>query len=417
MIIGNSGAGLEDLTVNIQSEGDRTHVDIGGLKYELKVPFSRAEVEKALDATSPNHSSTQSLPSLGSTLFSTLFSADLGRTLWQRMAEAESLDRGLRLRILSNSERVQHLPWELMFDPSRGDFMALSGRIALVRTRPEKYEQPKPLARLRILAAEADTTGGAMRTDEDVETLAQLAGMSGLVDLTILRGATQETLEQALGKDRFDVFHFAGSGEVQPFVSKRGGLRQTLRLIGPTSSEAQLDRHDLGKMLQRAGVRLAVLNACHSDWIARSVARYVHAVIGLREDAQVESCLLLCRSLYQSLLLQRMPLDLAVTAARQAMNLGARPGIADWCKLIFYLQQKDGTLLAPADSARPAAASLSAPPKSKEYAKLARLLDVHEANLDALTKGTGVGALNPPSELVTSLQEKIDEIKRQLGEA
>jgi hypothetical protein len=360
------------------------------------------------------------LPSLGSTLFSTLFSGPLGRALWQRMAEVERLDRGLRLRILSNSERTQHLPWELMFDPSRSDFMALSGRIALVRTRPEGYEReksPKPLARLRILAAEADTTGGSMRTNEDIETLEQLASMSGLVDLTILRGATQEALEQALEENRFDVFHFAGSGEVLPFVSRKGGVRQALRLIGPTSSEALLNRQELGKMLQRAGVRFAVLNACRSDWIARSVARYIPAVIGLREDAEIESCLLLCRSLYQSLLLQRMPLDLAVTAARQAMNLGARPGIADWCKLIFYLQQKDGTFLAPAGSARTAAASPPTPPKNKEYAKLARLLDVHEANLDALTKGTGVGAINAPNELVTSLQEKIDEIKRQLGEA
>ena len=421
MVIGySSGTGVDELTVEIQGRSDRAYVNVDDQEFELKVPFSRTEVESALDATSPNHVSTQGLPSLGSTLFSTLFSGPLGRELWRRMAEVERLDRGLRLRILSNSERTQHLPWELMFDPSRSDFMALSGRIALVRTRPEGYlrgESPKPLARLRILAAEADPTGGTMNTGEDIETLRALASTSGLVELKVLHGTTPEALEQALAENKFDVFHFAGSGEVLPYVSKRGGVRQALRLIGATSSEALVDRQDLGKMLQRAGVRFAVLNACRSDWIARSVARYVPAVIGLREDAQVESCLLLCRSLYQSLLLQRMPLDLAVTAARQAMNLGARPGIADWCKLIFYLQQNDGTFLAPAESARPTATSLSVPPKNKEYAKLARLLDVHEANLDALTKGTGLGAASVSNEVVISLQEKIDEIKRQLGEA
>src|SRR5829696_9295243 len=139
MNIGKSGAGVDEFTVDIQSRDDRTYVKAEDQSYEFEVPFSRDEVEKALDAASPNHVSTQSLPSLGSTLFSTLFSADLGRALWQRMAEVERLDRGLRLRILSNSERTQHLPWELMFDPSRSDFMALSGRIALVRTRPEGY--------------------------------------------------------------------------------------------------------------------------------------------------------------------------------------------------------------------------------------------------------------------------------------
>ncbi len=425
MNIGRSGAGIDELTVDIQSQGDRTFVKVEDQSLEFEVPFSREEVENALAAASPNHASAQGLPSLGSTLFSTLFSGDLGRALWQRMAEVERLDRGLRLRILSNSERAQHLPWELLFDPSRGDFMALSGRIALVRTRPEGYkheESPTPLAQLRILAVEADTTGGSLRTNDDIETLEQLASMSGLVDLTVLRSATTAALEQALEKGPFHVFHFAGTGEVLPKTSRKGGLKQALRLIGSTpsgttSSGVLLNRHELGEMLRRANVRLAVLNACRSDWIARSVARYVPAVIGLREDAEIESCLLLCRSLYQSLLLQRQPLDLAVTAARQAMNLGARPGIADWCKLIFYLQQKDGTFLAAEESARLAAASHSASPKSKEYAKLARLLDVHEANLNALTKGVGVGATNAPSELVASLQQKIDEIKRQLGEA
>lgn len=411
---------VDELTVDIQSRGDREFVYVEEKSYELKVPssLSRQEVENALAAASPNQVSAQGLPSLGSALFSTLFSGDLGRALWQRMAEVERLDRGLRLRILSNAERTQHLPWELMFDPSRGDFMALSGRIALVRTRPERYEHeesPKPLARLRILVAEADTTGGSMRTDEDLKTLEELASLSGLIDLTPLRNATPESLEQAL-RGKFDVFHFAGSGEVLPKVSRKGGVRQALRLIGPTSSEALLDRQELGEMLRRAGVRLAVLNACRSDWIARSVAKYVPAVIGLREDPEVDSCLLLSQTLYQSLLRQRMPLDLAVTAARQAMNLRARPGIADWCKLIFYLQQKDGTFLAPEESARPAAVSLSTPPKSKEHVKLARLLDVHEANLNALTKGAGVSATNAQSEFVASLQQKIDEIKRQLGE-
>jgi hypothetical protein len=295
--------------------------------------------------------------------------------------------------------------------------MALSGRIALVRTRPEGYEQEDPpaaLARLRILAAEADVTGGSMQTSQDLETLKELADLSGLAEVTILRGATPETLTQALQSGPFDVFHFAGSGEVLPVVSRRGGVRQALRLIGLTSSESTtlLDRQALGKKLRSAGVRLAVLNACHSDWIARSVARYIPAVIGLREEAQVESCLWLCRSLYQSLLLQRMPLDLAVTAARQEMNLRARPGIADWCKLIFYLQEKDGTFLAPAESTR-STASPSAPPKSKEYAKLTRLLGIHEANLNALTQGAFSGV---PNERVASLQQKIDEIKRQLEE-
>ena len=420
MNIGNSAAVVDDFAVEIESSAERIFVRFEDRSYDFTVPFSREEVESALDTDSPRSVSTQGLSSLGSTLFSALFSGDLGRAFWQRMSDVERLDRGLRLRILSNAERTQHLPWELMFDPSRGDFMALSGRIALVRTRPEGYKADEPVAalsRLRILVAEADPTNGSMRNGEDIATLESVKERSGLLDLTILRGATLASLSETLQRGTFDVFHFAGTGEVLPHVSKKGGVRQALRLIGPTSSEALLGRQDLGRMLRTAGVRLAVLNACRSDWIARSVAKYIPAVIGFREDLEVESCLLMCRSLYESLVKSRMPIDLAVTAARQAMNLAARPGVADWCKLIFYLQQRDGTFLAPTEPSRQSAPSPAAPQRSKEYTKLARLLDVHEANLDALTKSASSGAMNAPSDYVTTLQRKIEEIKRQLGEA
>lgn len=418
IMVDNSAAVVDDFTVNVESTGDRTFARVDERRYDFQVPFSREEIESALADDSPNLVSTQGLSSLGSTLFSTLFSGDLGRLLWQRMADVEHRNGRLRLRVLSNSERAQHLPWELMFDPSRGDFMALSGRMALVRTRPENYkdgETVSPLMRLRVLVAEADPTGGAYRTGEDIETLKNVATRSGLVDLTVLPSATPTTLKEALDK-RFDVFHFTGSGEVLPYVSRKGGVRQALRLIGSTSSEALMDRQDLGAMLRNAGVRLAVMNACRSDWIARSVAKYIPAVIGFREETQVDSCMVFCRSLYESVVLNRAPLDLAVTAARQAMNFSARPGKADWCKLIFYLQQRDGTFLAPAESTRTALPNSVASGRSKEYAKLQRLLDVHQMNLGALIKGTGVFPNDVASDDVNSLVQKIDEIKRQLGE-
>ena len=87
MIIANSGAAVDELTVDIQSRDDRTYVQVGPESDELRIPFSREEVESALAATSPNQISAQGLPALGSTLFSTLFTGNLGRTLWQRMAD------------------------------------------------------------------------------------------------------------------------------------------------------------------------------------------------------------------------------------------------------------------------------------------------------------------------------------------
>lgn len=418
MIIRDSGPGqLEEFSIDLRAQGSDTYVTAEGQRVDFRMPFTREEVEAALGDFAPNRVSTDPLVSFGSTLFSSLFSGELGRRLWQKMDEVEKSNRALRLRIVSNVERTQHLPWELLFDPSRGDFMSLSGRLALVRTRPENLRETlSPLTSLRILAVTADPLG-TMQTSTDLEILQRLTSSDPRVQLNVIEGVTPERLAAALEGESYDVFHFAGSGEVLDRVSKRGGVRQALRFAGESSSGVLLDRHDLGKMLSRANVRLAVLNGCHTDWVLRSLAKYIPFGIGLRDNVTVVSCLSICESLYRSIL-AGTPLDLAVTAARQAVDR-AQPGTGDWCKLIFYLQVPTGEFLtttpimADASSKRPV--SLRA---SREVAKLTRLIEVYEANLAAIGR-TVVSA--PASDELRAqadlLQQKLNAARQQLVEA
>jgi hypothetical protein len=421
MIISNSGADqVEEFSISLDGVGERTFLSVpGGPHTEFKIPFSRAEVEEALGDYSPNRVSTDPLESFGSTLFNSLFSGDRGRRLWERLAEVERNNRGLRLRILSNLERTQHLPWELLFDPSRGDFMSLSGRLALVRTRPDSFNTMplETLPCLRILAVEADPTG-VMRTREDLRMLQQFANLyESRVKLTVIEKGTLAAVESQLRLHKYDVFHFAGSGEVLPYISKRGGIRQVLRLIGDPSSDSLLDRQHLGEMLHNAGVRLAVLNACHTDWIARSLAKYIPSAIGLRESVQDNSCLTLCDSLYCSIL-AGSSLDLAVTATRQAMD-HVHPGTGDWCKLIFYLQKPNGLFLSTSTGATEKATRSTIPRENKEIAKLMRLLDVYQSNLAAIERRVGGSSVSVESlrEQSNDLQLKVKTIKQQLVEA
>src|ERR1700682_4211479 len=157
MIFGTVGTEqIDDFRVSLTASGDDVSIEVDGTKERFTIPFSRDGVERALDDSSRNRVSTDPLISFGSTLFTSLFSGQVGRQLWGQFADAEKSNRGLRLRIVSSVERLQHLPWELLFDPSRSDFMSLSGRVALVRTRLEGYSdsQLPPLSRLRILAVE-----------------------------------------------------------------------------------------------------------------------------------------------------------------------------------------------------------------------------------------------------------------------
>ena len=127
MIIADSAPDrIDELRISLGAgTGDSTLVSVGEQQFgEFRIPFSRPEVEEALADRSPNRVSTDPLISIGSTLFNALFAGPLGRELWARLADVESRNRGLRFRIESNLERLQHLPWELLFDPSRGDFMS-----------------------------------------------------------------------------------------------------------------------------------------------------------------------------------------------------------------------------------------------------------------------------------------------------
>ena len=412
MIFRSSGADpVDDFRISLTGAGDAVTLEAEGAMESFRTPFSREQVEYALDDFTPNRVSTDPLPGIGSTLFSALFSGKVGRLFWERFADAEGGNRGLRLRILTNLERIQHLPWELLFDPSRRDFMSLSGRLALVRSRPEGFfDAPlPPLTQLRILAASADVTGD-LDTHQDLDLLRKFETSNpSVVKLDVLRGATPQSLKQQLTNNSYDIFHFAGAGEVLA-VNKRGGLHQELRLLGSTSLDPSFNRHELGELLRQAGVRLAVLNADHSDWIARSLARHIPSAIGFRESIWTVACVALCESLYPSVV-SSIPLDLAVTAVRQAVDQKL-PGKGEWCKIILYLQRPNGFLFMQPETSYAGSPVFPKPDKQdKERAKLTGLLNVYERNLQAIA-GTASVASRPGA--VEELQRKIDELKRQI---
>ena len=416
MIFRTAGAEqLDDFRITLAGTADAVHLEVSGTTEPFHIPFSRGDIERALDDDTPNRLSTDPLMSVGSTLFN-LLSGKVARQLWEKTSEAESQNRGLRIRIFSSLERIQHLPWELMFDPSRGDFMSLSGRMALVRSRAEGYSEDSlsALTKLRILAVEADVSG-LMRCDEDLRVLDRLvADNPGRIEVVKLERATPIALREKLRQGPYDVFHFAGMGEVLPKPTKRGGLRQALRLLGSNYVDPLFDAHELGTLLQSAGVRLAVLNACHTDWVARSLARYVPAAIGLRESLKVEVCIAFCQSLYSGLS-SALPIDRAVTAARQGADREV-PGTGQWCKLILYLQRPDGAFLLDAEAPQltmPVAAARP-PEQDRSKATLAGLLEVYERNLSAIERNSATTTVSKPE--TEGLKRKIEDLKRQLSQ-
>jgi hypothetical protein len=415
---------LEDVVIAFKAQGTATSVVLPGASYsEFQIPFSREEVERGLADFSPQRVAVDPLTLFGSTLFNALFAGERGRALWDRVDRATRDDRAFRLRIHTNLERTQHLPWELIFDGSRQDFVSLSGRVALVRTRPDGYKPDAPMAprpSLRVLAASASPVGSDGAND-DLAALQALADRNAdRLQLTSLRSATRGAIDQALAGAKFDLFVFFGDGQVMEEVSKAGGIRQALAAMPePANPDGLIARNRLGEALWRAGVRLAVVDGSHSDWIARSFAKHIPSAIGFREQVTRATRSLAVPALLGALL-QGEPLDLAVTTVRQALDRAA-PGTGQWCRLIFYLQMPDGGfLLAPAgDPAAVAEPALPQPPAAvtnREAAKWMRLREVYRMNLASAERTQAAPDASRPLR-IQALRDKIDALEAKIDAA
>jgi len=288
-------AALVDVVVSLDAQGERIHINLRDQRYDdFRIPFTRAEVEAGLDDYAPARAASDPLVRFGATLFGTVFDGARGQALWALLDEVTRSNRALRLRIRSNLERTQHLPWELMYDASRGDFVALSGRVALVRTRPDDFHVPRqwpPLDRLRVLLVSAASPAHPGAEDDAATlagTLAEAGG--GQVLLQHLARPTPAALRQCLAGARFDVVVCLAAGVLQKELSKAGGLRQDLQLVpdGP-DDDGRVGRNKLGQWLREAGVRLAVVVGPHSDWIARSWAKQVPASLGCRGELRADT--------------------------------------------------------------------------------------------------------------------------------
>ena len=110
------------------------------------------------------------------------------------------------------------------------------------------------------------------REHRELQKLVESGGHS----LRVLPAAEVEDLREALrsnGKERsFDILHFSGH------ITEEEGLH----LRGKGRRKDILNSEMLKEFLRGSDVRLAVLNACHSEALAKSISEVVPAVIGTK---------------------------------------------------------------------------------------------------------------------------------------
>src|SRR5215469_16907488 len=266
---------------------------------------------------------------------------------------------GVRLRLVTKEPRLSGLPWEYTYlslldreDPA--DFLVLYPTVSLVRHEqlplaPGELHSAES-ADLRMLAVTANAPGYP-ELDLDRERKALEAALAELpADLPrltykpVVEDPTPADLQTAL-VGRVDLFHFAGHGGVN------GGTGYlALPSAGGRSGEFGADR--LGKLLQAAGGRLAVLGACDSGRRGRSqwagvvpnlvAGAAIPAVVAMQYPVRNSAAAAFARAFYTAIA-AGLSVDEAMWAGRFSL-LDPQDLSASWGIPVLYLRSSDGVL-------------------------------------------------------------------------
>lgn len=286
---------------------------------------------------------------------------DLGRTLsrsvlapaftqwYESYQVARERGRGLRLRLHIDSWDLTRLPWELLYDGRRREFMVFDPLVSLVRYL--RLHAPPPTIRqgrsLRVLAVSASPSDQMpldwereLRMLEDA--LAELTE-AGQVDIVPCPHATYERLHTALMENAPDVVHYIGHGH---YDHERA--LGTLILEDHEGRSAPVGAPEAARVLRRYGVNLVVLNACDSaqgTWagLAPSLVRAeIPAVVAMQWPVEDQAAIRFSHAFYRALFRGRT-IDECVCEARVgASGSGADPN--DWAAPVLFLRSVSGRL-------------------------------------------------------------------------
>ncbi len=207
----------------------------------------------------------------GEALFRAVFREKAGSLFYETRGSASSSNRKLCIRLKfcddDGAVGLLNLPWELLKEPSRHEFLALDRDIFLVRylqqLRPPaghlEVECPK------VLIAVGYVSGLDWRTEvEQVQRAVQDSG--GRVE--VLKVATRESLVDTCQRMRPDIFHFIGHGEAA-WGDTSAESERTGCILLPHSSHHRnqgpdpLDGTALANLLRgHEGPSLVFLNSC-----------------------------------------------------------------------------------------------------------------------------------------------------------
>ncbi|HEX8204069.1 MAG TPA: CHAT domain-containing protein [Isosphaeraceae bacterium] len=314
-----TGKSPEELVLSIRrtgGEGGRFDVRLetpeGPAEATIELPEMYTASMRVPDA--PGYDQDERYPGdpdqlkrMGSDLFARLFVGDLGAKFRAARARARASRSRLRLSLVADDERMDHVPWEFLLDPSTGLFLTLEGSSQpfLRRIEAPGAVAPEPIdLPLRILFVACNPRDMApLNLQREWEWLQKaVQGISpDRVRVERLQDPTRGQVFDALNDGGYHVLHFAG---YDSFCTSGGCLDEGIVLLDEDAKRDDLPPDQLANLLSGlASLRLVVTNTCQTAArLAPTLVRGgIPGAIGMRfavlDDVAVQFSLLFYKAL------------------------------------------------------------------------------------------------------------------------
>jgi len=299
----------------------------------------------------------QAVQEFGQELFKALFTGDVRSLYYASRQQADNQVKGLRVKLHVLAPEMAALPWEFLFDPSRGDYVSLSARTPIIRY----LELPQPSSPLtvrpplRILGMVASPSNlpelDIAQEKRQVEEALKHLQARGLVQLTWLPGQTWRDLQQAMqGGSPWHIFHFIGHAG----FDRRDDEGFIVLVDEDKDGDSyRLPARKLARLLEgHAALRLVLLNACEGGQVGKRdiftstaatlIRQSIPAVLAMQYEITDQAALEFARSFYGAIA-DGLPIDTSVVSARKAISI-AIPNSIEWGTPVLYMRSPDGFL-------------------------------------------------------------------------
>jgi hypothetical protein len=337
--------------------------DFGPGEASFKLPFPKDQMQEVPEQFDRLLDPKSDPPSrftpeqIGQALFESLFAGSVGWRFRESLAKlAGSNEEGLRIRLNFdlNDPRLavlEALPWELLWDAEKDDFVSRFRNTPVVRflpvARPPLPPFVGPLKVLVVMAGPSDLPKLDLETEW--KNIWATFAKHPEISVTAIQQPSLADLHAKILEDTWHVVHFIGHGG---FDDQAGS--GTVCFVGPDGKTQEVTGKMLGDHLKTPDLRLVFLNACDTAKIPRRngqdayratatalVKAGVPAVIAMQTPIFDRPAIELSANFYGRIALGD-PVDAALAEGRLAI---LRLNSLDWATPALFTRIRDGNIL------------------------------------------------------------------------